>query len=85
MRRALLRTLAALPPAWAFFSARTIAKQAKRRVRPADSAWPTQRDWEGLNRSVGGRLLEVHSPLALCLAAPAGADCERVFSELRNP
>ena len=85
MRRTLLRTLAALPLAWAGFSTRAMAKQAKRRVRPADSAWPKQKDWEGLNRSVGGRLIEVHSPLALCLAAPASAECERVFTELRNP
>ncbi len=27
----------------------------------------------------------MHSPLALCLAAPASADCARVFTELRNP
>jgi hypothetical protein len=85
MRRTLLRTLAALPLAWAGFSTRAMAKQAKRRVRPADSAWPRRQDWEGLNRSVGGRLIEVHSPLALCLAAPASADCERVFTALRNP
>lgn len=84
-RRTLLRGVAALPLLWLGFSTRAIAKQAKRKVRPADPAWPKQQDWEGLKRSVGGRLIEVHSPLALCLAAPASADCARVFTELRNP
>lgn len=46
MRRSLLKTLTALPLLWTGFSARTIAKPTKRRLRPADAAWPKRQDWK---------------------------------------
>ena len=84
-RRTLLRAAAVLPLLWAGFSATAIARQTKRRLRPADAAWPKQQDWDGLKRSVGGRLVEVHSPLEHCVAAATSAECAQVFTELRNP
>ncbi len=74
-----------LPLLWAGFSSTASAKRARQRVRPADAAWPKDKDWDALNKSVGGRLISVRSPLERCLAARSGADCAQVFSELRNP
>jgi len=56
-----------------------------RRNLPGDPAWPSADRWESLNRSVGGRLLRVVSPLANCSSAPDGAACSEVFTELKNP
>ena len=54
----------------------TTSAQTRRWARPADRGWPSREDWETLNRSVGGRLLEVHCPLQQCVRAPASADCD---------
>ncbi|MEP6884926.1 MAG: FAD-dependent oxidoreductase [Gammaproteobacteria bacterium] len=62
-----------------------MAKKIKRRLRPADPAWPKQRDWDNLNQSVGGRLIEVRTPLTACLNSAGGEECARVFTELHNP
>jgi len=56
-----------------------------RRVRPGDPGWPSAANWERLKREVGGRLIEVKSPLAACRAAPASAECEEFFRKLKNP
>jgi hypothetical protein len=65
--------------------AKMVRARTRRRLRPADGDWPNPEDWENLNRSVGGRLLRVHSPLEECVHLPKGADCARLFDELRNP
>jgi FAD/FMN-containing dehydrogenase len=41
--------------------------------------------WEQLNVDVGGRLIKVESPLAVCIEAPEGAACAQVFDSLKNP
>jgi FAD/FMN-containing dehydrogenase len=55
------------------------------RVRPGDAAWPSEASWERLSRYVGGRLVEVRSPLAACLEAPSSPHCAQVFKNLKNP
>jgi hypothetical protein len=55
------------------------------RVRPGDSAWPSEASWDQLSRDVGGRLVKVQSPLAACLEAPSSPGCAHVFKELKNP
>ncbi|HLN26119.1 MAG TPA: FAD-binding oxidoreductase [Gemmataceae bacterium] len=55
------------------------------RVRPGDLSWPSQASWEKLRQDVGGRLIEVKSPLAECRAAPQSAACRELFKELKNP
>ena len=55
------------------------------RVRPGDSAWPSEARWDRLSRDVGGRLVKVQSPLAVCLKAPSSPSCAQVFKELKNP
>lgn len=55
------------------------------RVRPGQQGWPDQQAWAELGRAVGGRLVEVQSPLDACVADPGRADCAALFRSLRNP
>jgi FAD/FMN-containing dehydrogenase len=55
------------------------------RVRPGDPGWPSAAAWDELRRATGGRLSQIHSPLAACRDAPAGAACSDVFRALKNP
>lgn len=92
-RRGLLKGAAStllLPrfPAFDEMAAQAAAASAPRiiaRVRPGDPDWPTDPEWEKLRAQVDGNLVEVHSPLRACEEAPAGAACERLFKELKNP
>lgn len=68
-----------------WLQASALTSRIRRRVRPADRAWPTAQEWQGLNQAVGGRLLTVRSPLSDCLGAPTSAACAQVWAELRNP
>jgi hypothetical protein len=61
------------------------AARSMSRVRPGDSAWPSEASWDRLSRDVGGRLVKVRSPLTACLEAPSSASCAHVFKELKNP
>ena len=55
------------------------------RVRPGDPDWPSTAQWEVLRKRVNGNLIEIHSPLHACEEAPAGAACDHLFKELKNP
>ena len=59
--------------------------RANTRVRPGDTAWPSEADWERLNRDTAGRLIKIQSPLAACADVPAGPACAQVFKQLKNP
>jgi FAD/FMN-containing dehydrogenase len=61
------------------------AAAGARRVRPSDPSWPDDASWEKLKQEVGGRLIEVHSPLAACESAPESAFCQDVIKDLQNP
>jgi FAD/FMN-containing dehydrogenase len=66
----------------------TFAKAAEHplaRVRPGQPGWPSPARWDALKQAVGGRLIEVHSPLSACETAPNDAACTDVFKELKNP
>ncbi len=56
-----------------------------RRMRPGDAGWPAAARWNQLKDAVGGRLVDVHSPLDICMSAPASTECTQVFAGLRNP
>jgi FAD/FMN-containing dehydrogenase len=56
-----------------------------RRARPSDPAWPAKERWDNLKRQVGGRLIQVRSPLTACVGKPASPDCDVLFKQLRNP
>ena len=91
-RRRFLQAAAAalpfLPALCSWVLAPTQASAAARsmsRVRPGDPAWPSEACWDRLSRDVGGRLVKVQSPLAVCLKAPSSPSCAQVFKELKNP
>jgi hypothetical protein len=56
-----------------------------RRVRPGDSRWPSDAEWNGLREQVGGRLIRVTSPLSLCQAKADAEPCNALFESLKNP
>jgi FAD/FMN-containing dehydrogenase len=56
-----------------------------RRVRPGEPGWPSAAGWARLKQEVGGRLLEIRSPLASCRTAPKSAGCSELFKRLKNP
>lgn len=60
-------------------------KTVFRRSRPDEPSWPSAAQWNELDVQVGGQLLQVHSPLDACRAAPDGADCAALFRGLKNP
>lgn len=41
--------------------------------------------WQQLKEQVGGRLIEVRSPLVACRATPASAECAQLFKSMKNP
>jgi FAD/FMN-containing dehydrogenase len=90
-RRGVLRILGAafalLPAVCSrlFDPIRAKAVSPASRVRPNEPGWPSEQDWETLNKQVGGRLIKVESPLAACAKAPTDPDCAKVFKELKNP
>lgn len=83
-RRQFLHSLAAIPViAGIVDGAAPVAPF--RRVRPGDLAWPSEAKWQSLSDAVGGRLIRVESPLAVCRKEPAGAPCDEMFRKLKNP
>ena len=82
-RRRLLKTLASTALAPNFLSSSRADAQSRSlsRVRPGDPAWPSQADWDQLNRDVGGQLVRVQSPLAACTDNSQSPACTDVFGE----
>ncbi|CAA0101712.1 Mitomycin radical oxidase [Mycolicibacterium vanbaalenii] len=46
---------------------------------------PTEAEWAALREEVGGRLINVESPLTSCTADMTSDDCSSVLENLRNP
>ena len=84
MHRRKLMTLMGALPMMSTASAQT-ANSTFRRVRPGEQGWPAAAQWQELEAKVGGRLVEVRSPLATCAANPGSPDCAAVFEGLKNP
>ena len=84
-RRRLLEILAGLPFLSGLAHGALAQAQPKTRVRPGDPAWPSDAEWEELNRKVEGRLIKVQSPLSACVGSSFDENCARVFKELKNP
>ena len=55
------------------------------RVRPGDTDWPSDAQWQSLKVKLGDRLIRVQSPLEACTAAPASEACSAAFKGLKNP
>lgn len=94
MRRRQLLSMAVLTPflpalvepcsAFATSAARPDAAR-RARVRPADSAWPSESAWQTLKRAVGGNLLKTAPLFAACASEPGSNSCREVLQNLRNP
>ncbi|HEY5954028.1 MAG TPA: hypothetical protein VIT18_06670 [Terrimicrobiaceae bacterium] len=87
-RRGFLGTIAAaltfvpVLTSWMLAPARTAgATRWLSRIRPGDPAWPSGASWTRLSESIGGRLVEVRSPLAVCVDAPSSTACAHLFQE----
>lgn len=75
--------LASVPDAvWSKAAAVT---RTLRRARPGEAGWPSAAEWEGLNKQVGGKLMKLADPLAVCRADPSGAACADFFKQIRDP
>lgn len=70
----------ALTPARAAVASGTFS-----RVRPGEPGWPSEAQCNEPGQQVGDAPKEVHSPLATCVNAPASAECQQLFKELKNP
>jgi FAD/FMN-containing dehydrogenase len=91
-RRNLLRTLGLLPLLAAGVAAldpqpvaQALGQRLKRRVRPADPAWPSASDWDALRQAVGGRLMQPRALFAACATEPNGTACTQARKDIRNP
>jgi FAD/FMN-containing dehydrogenase len=85
-RRTLLQTLASTALSSTFLSGHARAQsRSLSRVRPGDPAWPSEARWAELNRDVGGQLIKVRWPLAVCLDNAQSTPCADVFKLLKNP
>ena len=67
---------------------RAATRQAMRRVRPADAAWPSAAKWQQLNDAVGGNIVIAVQPdvSQRAKSEPNGAAClDAVKNYIRNP
>ena len=93
-RRSVLRAAAMLPvlsgAIAALFGptqsgAQSVTTPPRRRVRPADPAWPSAASWAKLDENVGGSLMEVRSLFGACGRAPNGSACRDALANIGNP
>jgi len=73
------------PPLSLFPTPALAAQPPLQRPRPSDPRWPSADQWETLNRTVGGRLTKVETPLSACGEASDTQACAALFKELKNP
>ena len=77
-RRNFLATIAAAGIGCSTAARRMVGAAAEapfRRVRPGEPGWPSAASWERLRGEVGGRLVELRSPLDVCRSDPQGGAC----------
>jgi FAD/FMN-containing dehydrogenase len=55
------------------------------RVRPGQPGWPSPATWAKLSDDVGGRLIELHSPLDVCRSTSPNPECDKLFAQLKDP
>jgi FAD/FMN-containing dehydrogenase len=84
-RRVVLKGLAALPLSLVAAPTLGVAVQPGRGVRPGGPGWPDPAAWARLGRRVGGRLVQVTSPFAVCTPDPGGPGCTELFANLEDP
>lgn len=89
-RRDLLRTAAAIPFLGSMAKTSAVATAGHRaraasRVRPGDTGWPSEAEWERLKAEVGGQLFRPASPFAGCSVTPRNDACAEALRQVQNP
>ena len=86
-RRSLLKGAVALPALAVFDIPRAALGigDPLRRVRPGDPRWPSQADWDALERSLSGKLMKPSALLADCASDASSAPCKVTLANLHNP
>jgi FAD/FMN-containing dehydrogenase len=85
-RRTVLKALAVLPLASRFaISEDAVARRTARWVRPGEPGWPDPGEWAQLRESVGGRLVAVRPPFAVCEPDSGATACVNLFQNLLDP
>jgi FAD/FMN-containing dehydrogenase len=79
-RRDLLKASLSLSMLGAVPAAAAAGRIPRARVRPGAAGWPSQAQWQGLQRAAGGQLLKLESPFAGCAAA-----CDELLAQIGNP
>jgi len=85
-RRMVLKALAGLPLIARFAtSGGAGARRPPRWVRPGEPGWPDPAEWAALRESVGGRLVAVQPPFAVCEADAESPACVELGQNLLDP
>ncbi|MCW8445337.1 FAD-dependent oxidoreductase [Fluoribacter gormanii] len=63
----------------------SICNGASKYCFPNQPCWPTQAQWDELNKQVNGHLLRGQSPLSPCVKNSKSSSCQKILHELRNP
>jgi FAD/FMN-containing dehydrogenase len=85
-RRTALKALAALPLISRFaISGSRPAGRSTRWVRPGEPGWPDPAEWAALRESVGGRLVAVQPPFAVCEPDADAPACVELGQNLLDP
>lgn len=87
LRRNVLKLLGAaavsLPLEWRLAHAAPVPRYG--RVRPGESGWPGEAEWQELRHAVGGNLIKVEPLFVPCARQPDSAACHDLRKNLRNP
>ena len=75
LKASLSLSLLGAAPGWA--AARSLSRA---RVRPGAALWPSQAQWQGLQRATGGQLRKLESAFARC-----GSGCAELLGQIGNP
>lgn len=59
--------------------------QTRHRVRPGESGWPTDHQWDALRGQLIGELIQPQPILAACVSDRGSAACADVLKHLNNP
>lgn len=63
----------------------TLRAAPLRRVRPGEPGWPSDADWAGLDRAVGGSLIRPEPLLGPCRLDDSGTACKELLKHINNP
>lgn len=57
----------------------------RKRYRPGDPEWPSEKSWALLSGKIKGRLIKLTSPFKDCIGKTKNQACETLFDNIKNP